>query len=199
MAHMPSYTSSGSWSSTQTAGPARIVTYIATGLEGVDFFVPIGTELASEEYDVGFFGAAGAAIIPAVWDFPEADPADRTASQFRVLIPAPLQAGDRFKFAVTSPTITVSSTFEPDDDCACSGGGGEIVVYIAVGGEDDFMVALPSARTDADYSVDPKLAGVDAHVTIDVPLAGRTTTQFQVLTSAPLTAGDRLEFTVEEL
>ncbi len=83
-----------------SGGGARIVSYTATGIEGVDFTVSIGVTLALDTYDVGFFGAAGATMVPAVWDFPNALAGDRTTSTFRVLIPDVLVAGDIFKFQI---------------------------------------------------------------------------------------------------
>lgn len=80
----------------QTSAGQRIVTYIATGVEGSDFRVPIGATLGSAAYEVGFFGIAGAVNVP-VCDFPTG-PGDRTASSFRVLTAAPLTVGDVLKF-----------------------------------------------------------------------------------------------------
>ncbi len=84
------------------AGSPRIVTYVITGAEdnaGVDFFVPIGATLASDEYDVGLFGIAGAASVP-VADFPDADAGDRTTTQFRVLLAAAMTVDDIVKFII---------------------------------------------------------------------------------------------------
>lgn len=101
MAHMPTYGEGGGGACADgSCASSRIVTYTATGAEGVDFFVPIGATLAADTYDVGFFGAEGAAYIPGVWDFPNDAVDDRTTSQFRVLIPDVLQAGDVFKFQI---------------------------------------------------------------------------------------------------
>lgn len=76
-----------------------IVTYTATGSEGTDFMVTLPATL-TDAYEVSFFGAAGAASIPDVWDFPDTLAGDRTSTQFRVLVPAALSAGDVFKFRV---------------------------------------------------------------------------------------------------
>jgi hypothetical protein len=81
------------------AGSPRIVTYTATGSEGVDFMVPIGTTLATDEYEVGLFGIAGAANYP-ILDFPNTLAGDRTDSEFRVLSAAVLTLGDILKFQV---------------------------------------------------------------------------------------------------
>jgi hypothetical protein len=77
----------------------RIVTYTATGAEGTDFTVSIGATLALDTYEVGYFGAAGAAIIP-VFDFPAALAGDRTTTTFRVLSSSVLTAADVFKFQI---------------------------------------------------------------------------------------------------
>lgn len=108
MSHMPSYGSAGSNCDSGCTGAPRLVPYTATGAEGVDFFVPIVDDdgdpvtLADDEYEVGFFGARGAAMIPAVWDFPNAVAGDRTQTQFRVLVPDVLSAGDVFLFEIVS-------------------------------------------------------------------------------------------------
>ncbi len=77
---------------------SRLIEYTATGSEGTSFFVSIGATLDDDDYEVGFFGAKGAAIVPAAWDFPDALAGDRTTTQFRVLIPDVLSAGDVFLF-----------------------------------------------------------------------------------------------------
>ncbi len=79
------------------AGSPRIITYVATGAEGVDFMVPIGVELATDEYDVALFGVTAAADFP-VLAFPEALAGDHTTTHFRVLSAAVLTAGDTIKF-----------------------------------------------------------------------------------------------------
>ncbi len=98
MSHMNYTPSSGeSCADGLCSGSPRIITYTATGAEGVDFMVPIGTTLATDEYEVGLFGIAGAANFP-ILDFPSALAGDRTTSQFRVLSAATLTAGDVLKF-----------------------------------------------------------------------------------------------------
>lgn len=83
----------------------RTVQYTAIGGED-DFMVDItGTPPEADTYDVGLLGAEGAAVVPAVWDFPNADPGDRTVTQFRVLTNAPLQAGDVFNFVLLEVTV----------------------------------------------------------------------------------------------
>ena len=72
--------------------------------------------------------------------------------------------------------------------------------YTATGAEgSDFTVLLPSARSDDSYSVIATLASVASIFGISCPdtLAGdRTTTQFRVITSGALTAGDQIDFVV---
>ena len=72
----------------------------------------------------------------------------------------------------------------------------QYVVFTATGGENDFNVSLPSSRANNTYFVGPALGGVTGVVGIDIPsgVGDRTTTQFRVVTTAPLTAGDRIEF-----
>ncbi len=100
MGHMDYGASSGeSCADGLCAGSPRIVTYVATGSEGVDFMVPMGTTLATDSYEVGLFGIAGAANFP-VLDFPNVLAGDRTTTEFRVLSAATLTAGDTLKFQV---------------------------------------------------------------------------------------------------
>lgn len=97
MAHM---TSIGASCSDDTCGAAtRVVTYTATGLEGVDFMVPIGLALAFDTYEVGLLGIAGAANNPQC-DFPNVLAGDRTTTEFRVLTATTLTAGDVLKFLI---------------------------------------------------------------------------------------------------
>lgn len=80
-----------------SAGSApRVVTYIATGLEGVDFTVTIGVTLAADNYEI-FYGIAGAADLP-ILDFPNVLAGDRTTTTFRVLAAVQPTAGDIIKF-----------------------------------------------------------------------------------------------------
>lgn len=87
-----------------------------------------------------------------------------------------------------------------------SGGGGSfgdatIQRFVAAGGEQDFMITLAAARATDVYSVWPTLSGVAAIIGIDCPdiLAGdRTTTQFRVVTSAALVAGDIIDFLIAD-
>lgn len=74
----------------------RVVRYTATGSEGVDFFVPIGTTLGADDYEISFSPQSMAAV-PA-YDFPNEVAGDRTTTQFRMRISAPLTAGDKLVF-----------------------------------------------------------------------------------------------------
>jgi hypothetical protein len=70
--------------------------------------------------------------------------------------------------------------------------------FTAAGGEgSDFVVAIPVAMPDDSYVVEATLAGVTAIFGLDAVdlLAGdRTTTQFRVITTAAVTAGDQIDF-----
>lgn len=98
MAHMD-YSGSMGGSCSSGCASSRIVTYTATGAEGVDFTVPIGTTLALDTYEVGLLGIAGAANFP-ILDFPNAVAGDRTTTTFRVLSAAVLTVGDILKFQI---------------------------------------------------------------------------------------------------
>lgn len=76
-----------------------VVTYVATGIEGLDFTVPIGSTLTADTYNVGLLGIAGAANVP-FCDFPNVLAGDRTTTTFRVLTAAALTAGDILKFLI---------------------------------------------------------------------------------------------------
>lgn len=93
MAHMPT-------SAAPTGGAGnmggRKVSYVATGAEGVDFMVPIGTVLGADDYEIVLSPQLVAAVP--VCDFPNEVAGDRTTSQFRVRLAAPLTAGDKLVF-----------------------------------------------------------------------------------------------------
>lgn len=71
------------------------VTYVASGSEGEDFQVPIGTTMPNATYDV-IETPMGLAAIPAI-DLPNGA-GDRTTTTFRVLTNGPLTAGDKLRF-----------------------------------------------------------------------------------------------------
>lgn len=96
----------------------------------------------------------------------------------------------------TTPVIVGEST---------AGGGGsstlQAFTYTCTGAEgNDFMVPLPAARANDNYAVVATLSSVTATFALNCPdtLAGdRTTTEFRVITSAPVVAGDLIDFHVE--
>jgi hypothetical protein len=81
-----------------------------------------------------------------------------------------------------------------------SSGNPQAFRFTATGAEgSDFTVLLPAARASDVYHVEATLAGAALIIGIDCPdlLAGdRTTTQFRVVTTFPLTAGDQIDFVV---
>lgn len=85
-----------------------------------------------------------------------------------------------------------------------SGGGGtgnaQAFRYTATGAEgSDFFVNLPAARPTDVYRVEITCAGVTSIVDFDAAdlIAGdRTTTQFRLITSASLSAGDQFDIIV---
>lgn len=83
---------------------------------------------------------------------------------------------------------------------AASLGSKEVFRITAAGGEgSDFNVTLPTPRASDAYEVFASLVGAPAIYSMRMPdaLAGdRTTTQFRVITTAALTAGDVISFLV---
>lgn len=77
-------------------------------------------------------------------------------------------------------------------------GNQQVFRYIATGAEgSDFFVTLPAARASDVYRVVALLSGVALIVGLDCPdiLAGdRTTTQFRVVSTASVSAGDQIDF-----
>lgn len=63
----------------------------------------------------------------------------------------------------------------------------------------DFTVVISPAMSTINYIVTHTLATVVGHVTVNVPLAGRLTTQFNVKTSTALLNGESIFFRVEAL
>ena len=82
-----------------------IVNYVGTGLEGSDFVVPIGATAADLLYAITWASAGGTSGGDSkqtsgveVLDLPIAD---RTTTQFRVVLGQPLAAGDKLQFVLT--------------------------------------------------------------------------------------------------
>jgi hypothetical protein len=77
--------------------------------------------------------------------------------------------------------------------------------YVVTGAEpdtSDFMVPLPSLRLTDVYRITYGLAGVTVVVGLDFPdlLAGdRTTAAFRVIATAPMVAGDQIDFHVADV
>jgi hypothetical protein len=88
-----------------------------------------------------------------------------------------------------------------------SGTGGLPVVqrYVCTGAEGtDFFVVLTVPRANDQYSVSPALAFAATSPVVGIncpdeaaPGTDRTTIQFRVVTSAPLIAGDFIDFTIQ--
>jgi hypothetical protein len=74
--------------------------------------------------------------------------------------------------------------------------------FTATGAEgSDFFVTLPTARGNDTYKVQGTLSGVASIIGFNCPntVAGdRTTTQFRVITSGSVTAGDQIDFYVTD-
>lgn len=74
------------------------VAYTATGAEGADFFVPIGTTLAADSYEAVLSPQlVGGTFLP-VCDFPNEVAGDRTTTQFRVRFAEQPPAATKFIF-----------------------------------------------------------------------------------------------------
>jgi len=78
--------------------PSNYITtnYVATGLEGTDFMVTLSTPMLNDTYGL-LWSPAGVVAIPVI-DLPNIAAGDRTTTQFRVLLAAPLTAGDQLTF-----------------------------------------------------------------------------------------------------
>lgn len=99
------------------------------------------------------------------------------------------------------PIVTVGVSAMPGGG---GGGGGNAQRFTyTVGGGDgsDFMVTLPVARTDDLYLIEASLGDVLVIVGLQFPntVAGdRTTTQFRVVATASMTAGDTIMFYIDD-
>jgi hypothetical protein len=78
-----------------------------------------------------------------------------------------------------------------------SGGAAQAFTYVATGAEgSDFFITLPVAQANDNYIPSVSNGGVADILIFDMPdiIAGdRTTTQFRIITSASIQAGDRLD------
>lgn len=78
-------------------------TYIATGLEGSDFFIPLPAPRVDANYNPDVRGGGVANILGI--DAPDLVPGvDRTVNQFHVITSGAVTAGDRFDVTVTQRT-----------------------------------------------------------------------------------------------
>jgi len=102
-------------------------------------------------------------------------------------------------FGAAQTVALTPQPFVPARAGASSTSGVTAQRYTAAGGETDFMVTLTNPKLVDTYKITATCAGVSMIVGVDCPdlLAGdRTTTQFRVITSAPLTAGDQIDFVI---
>lgn len=77
------------------------------------------------------------------------------------------------------------------------GGNAQRFIYTATAGDgSDFTLALPAARANTNYIVLAACQSVVSIVDFDFPVAGFTTTQIHVITTAALTVGDVIAFEV---
>lgn len=79
-----------------TSGNPEAFVYIATGLEGSDFFVPLPAARSNDNYAVFAQGDGETNILG--FDCPNILPADRTTTQFRVVSTGAVTAADRIAF-----------------------------------------------------------------------------------------------------
>jgi hypothetical protein len=104
------------------------------------------------------------------------------------------------------PSSVVNLSPQPFVVTGGGGGGGggsgnpQAFRYIATGAEgSDFFVTLPAARPTDIYRVSVVCSGVTSIVDFDAAdllVGDRTTTQFRLITSASLTAGDQFDILV---
>lgn len=167
---------------TMTASALGIVrvTYVATGSEGTDFMVPIGSTLPSSSYAIARCSTAGDVPILIA---PTAS-GDRTTTQFRVQTADQMDAGDTIEFVLFTPGGT-SATMTT-------------VTYVATGSEGtDFNVPIGAVLPTAGYAVVwTSTAGDEPILTAPKGVGDRTTSQFRVQTADQMDAGDTVEFTL---
>ena len=162
-----------------------VVTYVATGAEGPNFMVPIGSTLPSASYAVAW-APSGIQNVPLL-DLPNGV-GDRTTTSFRVLIGGlPLAVGETFVFIVFETTNTSA----------------RIVSYIATGAEGtDFIVPIGALLADDDYALVCSPTGLTTIPLLDLPTgpANRTTSGFRVLVvGGAITPGDTFTFFLFEV
>jgi len=81
-----------------------------------------------------------------------------------------------------------------------TGAYGTIVTYTATGSEGtSFTVSLPVAMSNSNYVVIWSPQNISNFPIVNLPTAGRTTTQFPVYTAAQMSAGEQLVFVVYQV
>lgn len=160
--------------------------YLATGTEtGVGFTYTFPTPLADGNYYVGFYGAEGDIIVPATWAFK-----NKTASGFTAMFAGDgLTVGGLYMFQVIAVDSTIPAVIVEND--------AKFFTYTALGTEGaTFTVALPAART-AGYGVVVTGGNMTNQLTFNT--VNHTSTTFDLVCSAPLTAGDVIYFSIGAL
>ncbi len=102
----------------------------------------------------------------------------------------------------SATTDLTPQPFIPAAGGGSSGVAQEVFRFTATGAEgSDFMVNLPVARAVDTYKVFGQLAGVTLIFGMDCPdilVGDRTTTQFRVVTTGAVAAGDQIDFLVTD-
>lgn len=80
----------------------QVFTYIATGLEGSDFFIPLPAVRANDNYVPQVTNGGVANIL--AYDQPDLGATDRKVNEFRVISSGALTAGDRLDCVVAQRT-----------------------------------------------------------------------------------------------
>jgi hypothetical protein len=84
-----------------SSGNPQNFTYVATGAEGSDFFVPLPLARTNDTYLI-YWALADVTSILSL-QLPNTVAGDRTTVQFRVVTTAAVTAGDTFMFYVVDP------------------------------------------------------------------------------------------------
>ena len=87
--------------SSSTASAAQRFTYTVGVADGSDFFVTLPAARANDLYEI--FSAQGDVALIVGMQFPNAQPNDRTTTQFHVVTTAAMTAGDTIMFYIDDP------------------------------------------------------------------------------------------------
>jgi hypothetical protein len=98
-----------------------------------------------------------------------------------------------------APVAAVTPIAVGDNDPRVSVNRRFIYAIVQPADGSNFNVPIPTAMPTSAYIVTYSLGTVSSHVTISIPTAGRTTTQFNVITSAALLNGETIYFHVVEI